>query len=236
MFDSQLRVVAQSHRCLYSGALRLTVIVVVTYLPMRTAMKRPSGSVAAVAQTASARSMDKLTRSEADSSDDNGRDYASDDAHHEQTDGTVDVDQQSHASASGSNKTWKMPAALVAFQTDGQWKRPQIQALNDFQKSLRKKGFTSAADKIKHCTSIAERQTVAGKLALCKTDADMHAVQTDTRKTEKTRKGVRGWFTKYQLFDLVKIPATGNEAMEDREHCLAQYETKSDKTAPGGLL
>ena len=108
-------------------------------------------------------------------------------------------DQTQSEDDGGATTSFKMPVAMREYVRTGTWKRPQIQALNDFQRNLRKKGSTEAADSILACKSTKDRMDVAMKLSMMKNDSAMLACQTDTRNVTKEAKGTAGWTTKYAI-------------------------------------
>ena len=127
------------------------------------------------------------------------------------TDGEdADVVYAKQTSCSPAVKSFVVPTSLKRFSMDGEWAGPQMQAMGDWQRALRKSGFVKAADLIKSTKGKERRKSLAHRLSLCKTDSDMYAIETWTKGVTDKNKQTKGWLSKFQIWKLKDLPPTGN--------------------------
>ena len=137
-------------------------------------------------------------------------------------------------SRDGSAKTFKVPSALQHVGESGTWERPQIQAMVDWQRSLKKAGFDEASELIRNTRGKDARKVLAISLSLCKNDAEMTMIESRTRSSTDQKKTTSGWMSMFRIWKLRGLPIC-DETKSVRQHCLATLESRTDDTFDGGV-
>ena len=133
----------------------------------------------------------------------------------------------------------RVPPAIRRWLNGSEgWTKVQSQGLKDWSQSLRTHGNATAADAVDGVRnkSLAVKQSMASKLSLVKSEADLKLFEEEENSELSRDQRTEGLMTPWEIFGLLNVPITSDTATIRKEFLATLGEPVKDSSKIGGIL